>query len=322
MTRRDRRSCNALCQLADCFFSLWFRSRLLPFGPAHLLWMMLILGAYLLLHSSCGILRRTTRRSVSGALICFLLANSELLVIDRQCRRNCDKPCVLAVWCFLKKRFVALGVLCLAVSLALKPHDMGLVWLYFLLAGGVYRKRALQTLACICRSQFAGHSVASRTSRRIGCRNCAPTCRPSRRTAGLNDPSPASSGAHGIGMMINLQTALSFFRDDPRFYNPATYLVCGVLLLVWAFKTLRSRITPASGWLALAAIAPLTMLPVYHRQSDVLILLLLAVPACAMLWAERGLIGRLALIVTAAGFVLTGDFTWVIFHGTVGNLHA
>jgi len=38
-------------------------------------------------------------------------------------------------------------MLCLVVSLALKPHDAALIWLFFLLAGGTYRKRALQTLA-------------------------------------------------------------------------------------------------------------------------------------------------------------------------------
>jgi len=31
-------------------------------------------------------------------------------------------------------------------QLGIKPHDAGLVWLYFLLAGGIYLKRALQTL--------------------------------------------------------------------------------------------------------------------------------------------------------------------------------
>ena len=36
-------------------------------------------------------------------------------------------------------------------------------------------------------------------------------------------------------------------------------------------------------------------------------LLLLGVPACAMLWAEGGRIGRLALLANAAGIVLTGD---------------
>src|ERR1017187_6157574 len=54
--------------------------------------------------------------------------------------------CAVAVWCFLRERFVPAGVLCLAASLAIKPHDAGLVWLYFLLAGGVHRKRALQAL--------------------------------------------------------------------------------------------------------------------------------------------------------------------------------
>ena len=137
---------------------------------------------------------------------------------------------------------------------------------------------------------------------------------------GLNDPSPASSGAHGIGMVISLQAVLSFFRDDPRFYNPAAYLICGVLLLVWSFKTLRSRITPAGGWLALAAVAPLSLLPVYHRQGDA-ILLLLTVPACAMLWAEGGRVARLALLVNAAGFVLTGDVTWAIILGPLNDLH-
>jgi hypothetical protein len=84
-----------------------------------------------------------------------------------------------------------------------------------------------------------------------------------------------------------------------------------LLLIVWAFVTLRSRPSPRRTWLALAAIAALTMLPVYHRAQDTK-LLLLTVPACAMLWAEGGRIGRLALLVTSAGFVLTGDLPWVV----------
>jgi hypothetical protein len=62
------------------------------------------------------------------------------------------------------------------------------------------------------------------------------------------------------------------------------------------------------------------MLPVYHRQVDAR-LLLLTVPACAMLWAEGGRIGRLALAVTTAGLVLTGDIPWAIFFGVASKLH-
>ena len=50
-------------------------------------------------------------------------------------------------------------------------------------------------------------------------------------------------------------------------------------------------------------------------------LLLLTVPACAMLWAEGGTIGWLALVLNAAGFVLTGDLPWALFLGFIGKLH-
>jgi hypothetical protein len=61
------------------------------------------------------------------------------------------------------------------------------------------------------------------------------------------------------------------------------------------------------------------MLPVYHRQLDAK-LLLLTVPACAILSAEGGLIRRLALLATTAGFVLTGDLTWAFLLGLISKL--
>jgi hypothetical protein len=73
-------------------------------------------------------------------------------------------------------------------------------------------------------------------------------------------------------------------------------------------------------WLALASIAAISMLPVYHRQYDAK-LLLLTIPACVMLWAEGGVLGRIALLVNTAGFILTGDLTWAILLGLIGHLH-
>jgi hypothetical protein len=40
-----------------------------------------------------------------------------------------------------------------------------------------------------------------------------------------------------------------------------------------------------------------------------------------MLWAERGRIGRLALLVNTAGLVVTGDLSWVIFLALNKSLH-
>jgi hypothetical protein len=121
-------------------------------------------------------------------------------------------------------------------------------------------------------------------------------------------------------MVISLQSILSVFWDDPRFYNLGSYLVCAPLLLAWAYVTLRARTTPSSAWLALASIAAISMLPVYHRQYDSK-LLLLTVPACLMLWAEGGSLKWPALLMTTAGFVLTGDLTWAILLGFINHLH-
>jgi hypothetical protein len=136
----------------------------------------------------------------------------------------------------------------------------------------------------------------------------------------MNDPGLASSGAHGIGMLVSLQAVIGIYWDDPRIYNPASYLIFAPLLLTWAIVTLRCRFLPSRAWLGIAAIAALSMLPVYHRLQDTK-LLLLTVPACAMLWARRGFVGWLALLVTAAGFVLTGDLPWAVFLSLINLLH-
>jgi hypothetical protein len=120
--------------------------------------------------------------------------------------------------------------------------------------------------------------------------------------------------------VISLQAVLSAFWDDPRIYNPASYLICAPFLLAWVIVALRFRPTAARVWLGLAAIAAFSVLPIYHRQYDAK-LLLLAVPACAILWAEGGLTGRLALLVTAAGFLVTGDLSSAILMGLINHLH-
>ena len=137
---------------------------------------------------------------------------------------------------------------------------------------------------------------------------------------GLVDPGHASMAGHGLAMVISLQAVFSFMRDDPQFYNLASYLVCAPLLLIWAIVTLRNRPSPRQAWLGLAVIAALSMLPVYHRQYDAK-LLLLAVPACVLLWAEGDAVGRLALGVTAAGIFVTGDLPWVAVLGLIRWMH-
>lgn len=137
--------------------------------------------------------------------------------------------------------------------------------------------------------------------------------------AGLNNPGPNSVTGSTAGMVIDLQAAVAVFRNDPRIYNPVTYLVCGTLLLVWVVTTLRSRFSPSRALFALAAVVPLTLLVTYHRPYDAK-LLLLAVPACAMIWAEGAPIRWLALLITTAGIVMTGEVPLAALVNLTNNL--
>jgi len=284
---------------------------MLPWGAAHVLWIIitavsLIFAAFLMWDIGADY-----APVISVGLICLILANSEVLFLTGNTAGIIVSLCVVAVWCFLNKRFELAGVLCLSVSLAIKPHDAGLVWLYFLLAGGVYRKRALQTLlitgilglsAFLWVSHVAPYWMHDWNSNLsvISARG------------GLNEPGPASLIGRSPGMVFDLQAAIAVFWNDPRIYNPASYLICGALLLVGAVRTLRSRFSQQRAWLALAAVSILTMLITYHRSYDAK-LLLLTVPACAMLWARGGPVAWLALLMTTAGIVSTADIPTVIF---------
>jgi hypothetical protein len=62
------------------------------------------------------------------------------------------------------------------------------------------------------------------------------------------------------------------------------------------------------------------MLPIYHRQYDAK-LIILAIPAMAILWARRGGVAWLGLLVTSAAFVLNGDIPWAIFLSLAERLH-
>jgi hypothetical protein len=292
---------------------------LLPWGTAQIVWMTLTVGSLVFASFLIWDIGANYAPVLSGALIGVFLANSETLIITGNAAGIAISLCVVAVWCFLRERFVAAGILCLAVSLAMKPHDTGLVWLYFLLAGGVYRKRALQSLLATVAIGlppvlWVWH-VAPHWVREMHSNILTYSAH-----GGMSDPGLASTGAHGMDMLVSLQTVFSVFRDDPRFYNTASYLVCAPLLLAWGYVTLRSRANPERAWLALAAIAALSMLPIYHRQLDTR-LLLLTVPACAMLWAEGGPIKWMALLVNTAGFALNGDLPWAILLALLDRLH-
>ena len=150
---------------------------------------------------------------LAGVLILLILADSELFLVLGNPAGVAVSFCVIPVWCFLRERWEMLGVICLAISLMLKPHDGGLVWLYFLLAGGAYRKRAWQTLGLVAVLSLPAVIWVSIV---------APDWLAELRSllsaysshGDINDPGPASMASHGIGMVISLQSVIKAFQDE------------------------------------------------------------------------------------------------------------
>jgi hypothetical protein len=292
---------------------------LLPWGAAHLLWLFFLATAYLLAAFLAWLMARKYMPRGSLFLICILLLNSESIFVTGNAAGLAVSFCVIAVWCLIEHRFVWCGVLCLAASLALKPHDSGFVWLFFLLAGVPYRKRALQKLllattlgltAALWLSDIAPGWLGDWSS------NIATTRTP----GGINASVLGSTVNRTFATVIDLQSVISILKDDPVIYNTVSYLICGIMLFVWMIGTLRLRLTREGAWLAMASVVPLTMLITYHRPWDAK-LLLICIPACAFLWAERGIIGRFALVITATAIVLTADISLAILTMLTKNLH-
>ena len=242
---------------------------------------------------------------MSATLIGLLLATSGSVLAIGNAAGIAVGLCVIGVWCFLRQRWIAAGAFCMAISLTVKPHDCILVWLYFLLANKTCRKHAFQTIALTALFGLPGilwvSHVAPNWSHELRSSIDANS-----EAGGLSDTGSASDASRVSDSVINLQSDFSVIFDDRRLADLATFIIFAPLLLTWAITTLRSRFSSENAWFALAAIAALSMLPVYHRQHDAK-LLLLTVPASVILFAEGGLIGWFPLMAPHMTFAAIGD---------------
>jgi hypothetical protein len=277
----------------------------LGWGPVHLLWMVLLPGSLILAAWLVWDLSGARAPAFILVLICFLMANCENLLLLGNGSGMAMSLCVVAVWCFFKERYEVAGIVCFTLGLALKPQEIGFIWLFFLLAGGTYRKRAWQVagaakilvaLSLLWISQVSPHWIQEWRA------NVAATSV----HGDLNDPGPTSIGNQAVGMIVSLQSVISYFWDDPHIYNPAAYLIGGALILIWCIVTLRSRPSREGALLAISSMAALGLLPIYHRQYDTKIMLL-TIPACAMLWAQGNTLRKVAAVITTAGIVFVSD---------------
>jgi hypothetical protein len=291
----------------------------LPWEPAHTLWMLFVDASLLLAAWLIWSLGANTAPAVYGGMAGLVLASGLFVMVDGNPSAIVVGLCVGAVYCFMRERFPVAGVVCLALALILKPQDAGLLWLFFLLAGGVHRQRALQVFAVFAVLSLPGilwvsHAVP----------HWAQEVHTNLVTAeahgGQSDPTPASVNTGTAATITSLQTVFSFFWSEPRIYNLASFLLCAPLLLAWAITTVRARFTPPGAWLGIAAIAALSLLPAYHRLYDAK-LLLLTIPACALLWKEGSRSRWPALILTMASMAATSELAVVLLIKYAQGLH-
>ena len=117
----------------------------LPFKLDLTLWAFLIAAGSIL---AAFLMWQTSARHaplLSAALLGYCLANSGSIFHFGNVAGIVVPLCIIAAWCFVEGRYIPVAVVCLTIGLAFKPHDVGLVWLFFLLAGGRYRRHALVT---------------------------------------------------------------------------------------------------------------------------------------------------------------------------------
>ena len=159
---------------------------------------------------------------LSGLLIGFLLANSAGLLFQGNVAGIVVSLCVIATWCFFRERYVALAIVCMAVSLAIKPHDSGFVWLCLLFIQR-YRKPALQVLLVTAMLILISALWVTHVAPGWPGELKANLISVSARGTG-NDPGPASGSNTVANADVNLQAIFSVIKDEPAFYNPASFL--------------------------------------------------------------------------------------------------
>lgn len=233
-------------------------------------------------------------------LTAIILANSGIILAGANPAGVAVSLCIIGTWCLVENRLTVVGVFFLAGSMAIKPHDTLFIWGALLLAGGALRKKAIQSFAILAVvvviSSVWFFQVSPNWMLELQ-RNIVGYS-----TGGTRND-PAGVTAQG---MVNLQPLFALIHNEPRFYNFAAYAIWGVLFAVWVVVTLRARRAKKGIWLGIAAMACLTLLPVYHRHYDAKVLIL-TLPACAALWEEGGLTAWVALSLTSFGIFVTSD---------------
>ncbi|WP_158615393.1 glycosyltransferase family 87 protein [Acidipila sp. EB88] len=274
----------------------------IPYPVAQALWLWGCAGLFsvacLLTADLCG------RFHSGSTVLClgFFVVTSTILLMEGQVSTVAISLLVIGLWCFLRGRQPWLTTLCFTVALALKPHDALLLVLYFGFAGPRARVILRRTLVLTGLVVVAGCTWCSvHASSRFWMHDLLRNLYGNSGPGGVNEPVQANPQA---GYLVSAQAIFGTFSSHPLVYHTGAYLLTAGLLALWLQPVLALRGSLHKHLLAIAGLACITLLPVYHRQYDTRLLLLIF-PAVAMLVGTRHRFATMAVTLAAAAGVLT-----------------
>lgn len=266
---------------------------LFRFPTARLLWMLLSGGLFVV--SAAVILFTCPQRHrwLAATLVSIIVATAGGPLALGQPAILAISLLIIGVCLLLRSRFLPLASFLLMLSLAVKPQIGGLIVLYFLAKRIHWRYAALAMAGAFALLLSAGLILKMHRRSTDWISDLRTNISASLQPGASSDPRPANQGAVG---KINLQAITSVFFADARNFNAIAYAIFLVLLAVWALAVRGGRTLDMHS-LALGALAPLSLTPVYHSFPDSR-LLLLTVPAALIVFQRRRLLGAFICILT------------------------
>ena len=268
----------------------------LPFHAASIVWA--LAGGGLLVIAIVMVLWMCPRKYFwVGAFLAavFLLADSPSLLGTGNPATFACALTVMGAVLFLRDRYIPLAVVLLTIALTVKPQVAGLVVLYFLVRR-IHWRGAVVVLSASLAILLLGSAMLQA---RPASRNWLPMLKAQIQEAvqpgHTDDPSPANVT---YGDLVNLQTLTSMVVPGRAAYNVAAWVIWLGMFAGWIYAMGKMGAGGGNHLLVLPPLLVLSLLPVYHRGCDDLILLL-AIPMAVMVLGRRRALGYALVAVMA-----------------------
>jgi hypothetical protein len=273
---------------------------LFPFPVARLVWFLINSCLFVLSAAMILSLCPPPYRWLATGLASFFLLTGGILLVLGQPAIFAVSLLVIGCCLFLRSRYLPVATALWVLSLSVKPQIGGLMILYFVVQRLHARYGAMAMAGAFAVLVSAGIVLSAHTHSAHWPGTLQTNLSSTLSPGGSADPRPANPQAIGD---TNLQALTSIWVTDAHAFNLCAYALFASLLLAWIMAVPWKGARRAMHLPALAALAVLSLLPVYHRFYDTR-LLLLTVPAVLMVFQRRRVLGALI-----AGFTVLASIS-------------